>query len=75
MASSQLNQRLDALERRIVQPDLGMHVGFVPSWSSEEEAMNVGGQIAKKAADLGKKHLVVRFIAAPARHQFEGAAR
>ncbi|MBB2170487.1 hypothetical protein HLH36_19520 [Gluconacetobacter aggeris] len=75
MASSQLNQRLDALERRIAPPDQGMHVGFVPAGASEEEAMNVGRQIAKKAADLGKKHLVVRFIAAPARHQFEGAAR
>lgn len=75
MASSQLNQRLDALERRIVQPDHGMHVGFIPSLATDEEAEVLSGQIAKKAADLGKKHLVVRFIAAPARHQFEGAAR
>lgn len=74
MASSQLNRRLDALERRIVQPDHGMHVGFVPAVASEEEAMNLERQIAKEAADLGKKHLVVRFIAAPARHQFEEAA-
>ncbi|MBB2170505.1 hypothetical protein HLH36_19615 [Gluconacetobacter aggeris] len=75
MASSQLNQRLDALERRIAPPDQGTHVGFIPSSATDEEAEVLSEQIAKKAADLGKKHIVVRFVPAPARHQFEGAAR